>query len=318
MSKTTNEDYSSLQQYFEEVRFVYDKNGNDTNIEYSPENRDKLIEMNLKCVIKIAKSFLGMGLTLEELISAGNEGLCKAFKKYKPEKNMNRDNLLEDIENMSDDISVEWVKDKVGELCRYGKLKTKFDKFISSLGGADTVNKKTLYNWVNKNVKKASFNSVAMLWVTAAMRQELSNHSKLVRKVKKADDEASQKKDVYIDVNSTINDKGGITYAEVLDIREDSTTDLDIDEAHKTIHDLLKTLFEGVKTRDKRILLQRFGVGYPRPLLPREISEREKVSIARVSQIISYTLNKMRDNARRYNIDPEEILQLLDQTNRKL
>ena len=318
MSKTTNEDYSSLQQYFEEVRFVYDKNGNDTNIEYSPENREKLIEMNLKCVIKIAKSFLGMGLTLEELISAGNEGLCKAFKKYKPEKNMNRDNLLEDIENMSDDISVEWVKDKVGELCRYGKLKTKFDKFISSLGGADTVNKKTLYNWVNKNVKKASFNSVAMLWVTAAMRQELSNHSKLVRKVKKADDEASQKKDVYIDVNSTINDKGGITYAEVLDIREDSTTDLDIDEAHKTMHDILKTLFEGVKTRDKRILLQRFGVGYPRPLLPREISEREKVSIARVSQIISYTLNKMRDNARRYNIDPEEILQLLDQTNRKL
>ena len=318
MSKTTNEDYSSLQQYFEEVRFVYDKNGNDTNIEYSPENREKLIEMNLKCVIKIAKSFLGMGLTLEELISAGNEGLCKAFKKYKPEKNMNRDNLLVDIENMSDDISVEWVKDKVGELCRYGKLKTKFDKFISSLGGADTVNKKTLYNWVNKNVKKASFNSVAMLWVTAAMRQELSNHSKLVRRVKKADDEASQKKDVYIDVNSTINDKGGITYAEVLDIREDSTTDLDIDEAHKTMHDLLKTLFEGVKTRDKRILLQRFGVGYPRPLLPREISEREKVSIARVSQIISYTLNKMRDNARRYNIDPEEILQLLDQTNRKL
>ena len=318
MSKTANEDYSSLQQYFEEVRFVYDKNGNDTNIEYSPENREKLIEMNLKCVIKIAKSFLGMGLTLEELISAGNEGLCKAFKKYKPEKNMNRDNLLVDIENMSDDISVEWVNDKVGELCRYGKLKTKFDKFISSLGGADTVNKKTLYNWVNKNVKKASFNSVAMLWVTAAMRQELSNHSKLVRKVKKADDEASQKKDVYIDVNSTINDKGGITYAEVLDIREDSTTDLDIDEAHKTMHDLLKTLFEGVKTRDKRILLQRFGVGYPRPLLPREISEREKVSIARVSQIISYTLNKMRDNARRYNIDPEEILQLLDQTNRKL
>ena len=318
MSKTTNEDYSSLQQYFEEVRFVYDKNGNDTNIEYSPENREKLIEMNLKCVIKIAKSFLGMGLTLEELISAGNEGLCKAFKKYKPEKNMNRDNLLMDIENMSDDISIEWVNDKVGELCRYGKLKTRFDKFISSLGGADTVNKKTLYNWVNKNVKKASFNSVAMLWVTAAMRQELSNHSKLVRKVKKADDEASQKKDVYIDVNSTINDKGGITYAEVLDIREDSTTDLDIDEAHKTMHDLLKTLFEGVKTRDKRILLQRFGVGYPRPLLPREISEREKVSIARVSQIISYTLNKMRDNARRYNIDPEEILQLLDQTNRKL
>ena len=45
MSKTTNEDYSSLQQYFEEVRFVYDKNGNDTNIEYSPENREKLIEM---------------------------------------------------------------------------------------------------------------------------------------------------------------------------------------------------------------------------------------------------------------------------------
>ena len=144
MSKTTNEDYSSLQQYFEEVRFVYDKNGNDTNIEYSPENREKLIEMNLKCVIKIAKSFLGMGLTLEELISAGNEGLCKAFKKYKPEKNMNRDILLTDIENMGDDISIEWVEDKVGELCRYGKLKTKFDKFIGGLKDTGTVDRKSV------------------------------------------------------------------------------------------------------------------------------------------------------------------------------
>jgi len=66
---------NSIQQYFKEINHIYTKNNNDFDIEYCPENRDKLLSMNLKTVISIAKGFQGMGLSLQELISAGNLGL---------------------------------------------------------------------------------------------------------------------------------------------------------------------------------------------------------------------------------------------------
>ena len=62
---------NSIQRYFKEINDIYTKNDNNYDIQYCPENRDKLIEMNLKTVISIAKSYQGLGLSLEELISAG-------------------------------------------------------------------------------------------------------------------------------------------------------------------------------------------------------------------------------------------------------
>ena len=42
---------NSIQQYFKEINNIYTKNDNNYDIEYCEENRDKLIEMNLKMVI---------------------------------------------------------------------------------------------------------------------------------------------------------------------------------------------------------------------------------------------------------------------------
>ena len=67
--------FDSTQQYFKDINDVYERHGNDYDIEYCPENRDKLIEMNLKSVVSIAKKYQGLGLSLNELISAGNLGL---------------------------------------------------------------------------------------------------------------------------------------------------------------------------------------------------------------------------------------------------
>lgn len=43
---------------------------------------NKLIESNLKFVVKVASKFQGKGLTLSELISEGNIGLIKAIKRF--------------------------------------------------------------------------------------------------------------------------------------------------------------------------------------------------------------------------------------------
>lgn len=47
--------------------------------------RDKLINANLRLVVKIAQEFTGYGLSLMDLISEGNIGLMKAVDRFKPE-----------------------------------------------------------------------------------------------------------------------------------------------------------------------------------------------------------------------------------------
>lgn len=48
---------------------------------------NKLIESNLKFVVKVASKFQGKGLSLSELISEGNMGLIKAIKRFDLSKN---------------------------------------------------------------------------------------------------------------------------------------------------------------------------------------------------------------------------------------
>lgn len=47
--------------------------------------RDKLIASNTRFVVSVAKQYQGQGLDLEDLISEGNAGLCKAADKFNPD-----------------------------------------------------------------------------------------------------------------------------------------------------------------------------------------------------------------------------------------
>ena len=48
--------------------------------------REKLINSNLRLVVKIAKDYRGCGLSLEDLINEGNIGLMRAVDKFNPDK----------------------------------------------------------------------------------------------------------------------------------------------------------------------------------------------------------------------------------------
>lgn len=49
---------------------------------------EKLINSNLRFVVSVAKEYNRQGMTLEELVAYGNLGLCKAYAKFDPERNM--------------------------------------------------------------------------------------------------------------------------------------------------------------------------------------------------------------------------------------
>jgi RNA polymerase sigma factor (sigma-70 family) len=306
---------TNTQRYFDDVGAVYDRHNNDYEIEYTPENRDKLIEMNLKCVIKVAKRYLGNGLTLDELICAGNEGLCKAWDKYNPDSSKFRADLLKEIDDMPGDVPMDWIQDRIAPACEYGQPLVKYNKAFTGPKAKEHYDKEWLKKWVEKNIKNASFNSVAMLWVNAYIRQELTNNSRLIRKpvsLIKKERTGESDKEVIIDIAQPISDDGNTTFVDTLYIPDDSKTDMEIEDQYNSLHNVIKQLFVGIKLRDRRIVMERFGIGFLRPLQPKEIADMEHISVARVSQIINIAMEKMRANAESLGIDKSQLYQLFE------
>ena len=304
---------SALQQYFNEISRVYDKNNNDYNIVYCPENRDKLIEMNLKTVVSIAKGYQGLGLSLEELISAGNLGLVTSFDKYDPNRAKLKDDMLESIEDLDDDSSNMEILTHIQQYLTYGDIKRKFEKSFGICVQHDVVRwkdftKADVIKWIKKNIRNATFNSVAFMWIRAYILIEIDNNSRLVKKPKSEiyNDKVKHgayQKEITLDIDAPINTDNDTCYGDILVLEDDTPSELDVNDAYSAYKKGLNLLLDGVKPRDRSVFLKKFGIGLPRPMLPKEIAEQENLSIARISQIFQNVIEQMQKNQVKYNIN---------------
>lgn len=302
-SGVLNREYGKapLQIYFEDIKSAYLRNGNEYNIEYCEDNRDKLIEMNLKSVISIAKGFKGLGLPMEDLIGAGNLGLCVAFDKFDPNRRKIKDSILEALEICSDEMPYDNVLETLSPILEYGKTK---QKFMTEFKPGQVYQRKKVRAWVNHNVSGARFNSVAVMWIRAYIMIELDNNSRLIKKSK--NDIRAEKehgRDIFINIDDPVGESGNTRIADILYVPDDGISQTENSEAQAEFKDGLSKLLDGVKVRNRRILLQKFGIGYPRPMTPKEIAQQEGLSIARVSQIVQSTIDKMKENQKKHNID---------------
>lgn len=300
----------SINIYFREVNDIYNQNNNDYDIVYCDENREKLILMNLKTVISVAKKYQGLGLDLDDLIQAGNEGLCVSFEKYDPNRAKLKDKMLERAEELDDVVKIDDLNIAMSDFLTYGDVMKKFKRdFIEP-----TYSKQQIIKWIKKNIYNAKFNSVATMWIRAYILLELNNNSRIVKKPKSEIDKdvletGAYKKEIKIDIDSPVGNDETRTIGDLLCIEDDKKTDLEIGEAQDLFKVGLNKLLAGVKPRDRSVFLKKFGIGLPRPMLPREIAEQEGLSIARVSQIFQTVEQQIQKNQVKYNINIGELMQ---------
>lgn len=306
ISVVENQHESNItQQYFKEINKIYTKNNNDFNIKYCPENRDKLIEMNLKTVISIAKKYRGLGLTLNELISAGNLGLVTAYDKFDPSRSTLKDNALESLKNLPDEIPYQELYDALTEYIDYGNIRRKFEnKFLKD----HTYKKSEVEKWINSNIYNAKFNSIAVMWIRAFILIEIDNNSRIVKKpkteiYKDKDKYGAYKKEITLDIDAPVSNDSDTAIVDIFSTEDETYSDMEVAEAYETYKEGLTLLLDGVKKRDKNIFLKKFGIGLPRPMLPKEIADQEGLSIARISQIFRTVIEQMQKNQIKYNID---------------
>lgn len=307
----------SLNFYFDEINQIYENNHNEYDLVYCEENLDKLIQMNLKTVISIAKKYQNKGLSLEDLIQAGNEGLVVCAKgdpktgkpKYDPKRATLKEDALADLGTLPDDATVEEIDMLLDKWFTYGKLKKKFDEDFPS----HRYTKAEVEEWVKKNVVNAKFNSVASMWIRAYILMSLNDESRTV-KIPKAeiDKEAKEtgtyKREEKVDIDAPISSEDSRTYSDMLS-EEEQTSNMEISESQDEFKRGLNKLLDGVKPRDRAVFLKKFGIGLPRPMLPREIAEQEGLSIARVSQIFQTVEQQIVKNQAKYDVDIERLLE---------
>lgn len=312
---------SSLQKYFKEINTIYTKNNNNYDIPFCEENREKIISMNLKSVIAIAKCYQGLGVDFQDLISAGNEGLCKAFEKYDPKRACLKEDVIEAVNNLKEDKIKysEWAS-VINEFLKYGDtIKKSFDNKFKE---GETYTKLEILKWVDKNINNAKFNSVACKWIKAYIVQEINNNSRIVKKPKSEIDKdkietGSYKKEIIVNIDAPLsNDDNAKTVGDILTAEDDSISreSLENEENYKVFKRGLNILLTGVKSRDRRIILKKFGIGMVRPLQPNEIAIQEDLSVARISQIINSTLEIMIENSKKYHdlLDTENLFSALE------
>lgn len=307
--------FNSIQQYFREINNIYNKWGNDYNIVYCPENRDKLIEMNLKTVISIAKKYQGLGLTLEELISAGNLGLVIAYDKFDPTRSKLKDDILNSISQLPNKVTYEELIECIKSFMTYGDIKSKFDKLFESLP-SKIINKKDVITWIKNNIQNAKFSSIASMWIRAYILIEIDNNSRIVKKpkteiYKDKEKDGAYKREILVDIDSPISDDSNTCVGDLLPMTDTSRTELEISESYDIFKSELNKLLDGVKVRDRSIFLKKFGIGLPRPMLPKEIADQEGLSIARISQIFQTVIEQMQLNQAKYNIDPDVLFDVV-------
>lgn len=297
---------NTTQQYFNEIGELYKRYKNDTNLDYCPENRDKLIALNTKMVISVAKKYQGLGLSLQDLISAGNEGLVTAWEKYDPEKSQLKDRMLEMVADIPETFTKDDLMRRVEPMLSYGGIKQKFEDTYKP---GETYTREELFKWIDKHIHNAKFSSIAMMWIRAFILIEIDNMSRVVKKPKSEiykdkEKTGSYQKECLLNLDAPIAGDTDTTFADTLGMEDDAHSELDVTEAYDDYKNTLNKLMEGVSGRDRRVLLFKYGIGIPRPLLPKEIADQEGLSVARISQVILTTLAKIRENATKYEVDP--------------
>ncbi len=315
--RVKNEMTGPIGRYFEDVGRVYERNNNDMNIVYCPENRQKLIEMNTKTVIYIAKKYQNKGVDFDDLIGAGNLGLCIAFDKFKPKNKLfyRLQEYIDEFEGGEEDKVIDGM-DAVASLSRaitYGSLNA---NLVKSFKKDKKYSKKDLRNWIERNITDARFNSVASMWIRACILQEIKNSTLIHRpdsvRTKSKQETGVYNPDVYVSLSRPVNGESDTTLENFLDSPDDTEEIVDKEDTMNMVRDLLEKLLTGVSIRDRRIFLKKFGIGLPRPMQPKEIAEQEDLSIARVSQIFQQVMATIKDNAEKLDISKDYIRNILE------
>lgn len=273
--ETINKDSISLKAYFKEVR-KYEQIDSKEQIDLAIKAKsgdqramNKLIQSNLRFVLKVAKEYSYTGMPLEDLIQEGNLGIIKAVERFDTEKGYKFISY-----------AVWWIRQSI--------LQAAYENNNSVRLPVNRI------NIINKVIK-----------ATEALTKELGREPSVKEisdfyKDEEGKSELSEKdiRNSYADsnhevsLNSTVSDESATELHE--SIAGDGLDELEglmnKNSLRSEIDDVLGELTE----REETILKMYFGIGDYEEMTLAEIGENIGLTNERVRQIKEFALKKLR------------------------
>ncbi len=224
--------------------------------------RDKMIESNLRLVVKIAKRYINRGLPFLDLIEEGNMGLIKAVERFKLSK-----------ECRFSTYATWWIRQSIERALVNQSRTIRLPVHVS-----DDINKmlrvtRELVQKLNREptVKEVS----AEMEVNAAYVRRLMV---LLKKTYSIERPMGENNDYYL--LDTIEDTSTVSPAELLE---------DLNK-----FELLSAWFENLSDSERRILALRFGLEDKEPQTLDTIGHSFGVTRERIRQIEAKSLEKLK------------------------
>jgi len=232
------------------------------------EARDQMIKANLRLVVKIAKSYEGMGLPLLDLISEGNIGLMKAVERFDPGKGAKLSTY-----------SAWWIKHAViGALAHQSKATRVPVHVMEKLGKMRRIAMR-LQEELDRDPTDEEL--AAELGTTA---------SRIARMRMAVVDPVS--------LDAATDGEGSRSYAEVI---ADEKTETPFQKLENESHRAMVRKIIGTLThREKAVLNSRFGLNGHDPKNLEEVGKELNITDERVRQIQNAAFAKLRHRVKNY------------------
>ncbi len=224
--------------------------------------RDRMIESNLRLVVKIAKRYINRGLPFLDLIEEGNMGLIKAVERFKLSK-----------ECRFSTYATWWIRQSIERALVNQSRTIRLPVHVS-----DDINKmlRVTRELVQKMNREPTVKEVAaeMGVNTAYVRRLLV----LLKKTYSIERPMGENNDYYL--IDTIEDTSTVSPAEL------------VEDVNK--YELISAWFETLSESEKKILTLRFGLDDKEPQTLDTIGRTFGVTRERIRQIETKSLEKLR------------------------
>jgi len=222
----------------------------------------KLIESNLRFVIKIAKKYRKSGLPFLDLINEGNMGLIEAARRFDPERKVRFTSY-----------AVWWIRQAILH-------------YLSQASQAFRLSPKTaniLYRVATTLSKKRSEEN------ETPSRENLAREIGVSLKELNASLEATAG---TLSIDHPIDESGDLVLGDTLEQHAIPSAETDAITQH--LKDQLDRSLGALSNIEERVLRLRFGLDDDNPLTLKQIGDRMSLSRERIRQIEAQALNKLR------------------------